>query len=83
MKDVRLDNPDLRLEDLMELWPETIAVFMRHKMLCVGCMIGPFHTVIDACAEYDLDVDAFYAELAASITASQLKEQPIDAGRRR
>ncbi|MDE0984760.1 MAG: DUF1858 domain-containing protein [Yoonia sp.] len=67
----RMDDPDLPLEDLMSRWPETIAVFLRHNMLCVGCLIGPFHTVIDACAEYGLEVDAFYAELADSITASR------------
>ena len=48
----RMDDPDLPLEDLMSRWPETIAVFLRHNMLCVGCLIGPFHTVIEACAEY-------------------------------
>ena len=64
------DNPDLSLDDLMAHWPETIAVFKRHEMLCVGCLVGSFHTVIDACAEYGLEVDAFYAELAASITGT-------------
>jgi len=58
-----LDNPDLTLADLMTLWPETIPVFVRHKMLCVGCLISPFHTVTDACAEYDLDEAAFIDEL--------------------
>lgn len=62
------DDPDLSLADLMSQWPETISVFMRHKMLCVGCMIAPFHTVLDACKEYGLDVEPFYAELAAKIT---------------
>jgi hypothetical protein len=32
-------------------------------MLCVGCLISPFHTVSDACAEYHLDEEAFVAEL--------------------
>ncbi len=70
MKSLRIDDPDLPLEDLMTRWPETIKVFTRHKMLCVGCMIGPFHTVLDACAEYGLEVDAFYTELAACIRPS-------------
>lgn len=65
-----LYDPDLSLEDLMATWPETIPVFMRHKMLCVGCLVSPFHTVMDACAEYRIDVDAFYAELAAALRAS-------------
>jgi hybrid cluster-associated redox disulfide protein len=71
MKHSHMDDPDLPLEDLMSLWPETIAVFLRHNMLCVGCLIGPFHTVLDACGEYGLEIDAFYAELAASITVSR------------
>jgi hybrid cluster-associated redox disulfide protein len=70
MKHNHIDDPDLPLGALMTRWPDTITVFMRHKMLCVGCLVNPFHTVIDACAEYGLDVDAFYAELAASIKPS-------------
>jgi hybrid cluster-associated redox disulfide protein len=68
MKRKRLDDPDLSLEELMALWPETIPVFLRHKMLCVGCLVNPFHTVIDACAEYGLEVDDFVGELIASLT---------------
>ena len=70
MEHPHLKDPALPLEELMSRWPETITVFMRHNLLCVGCLVGPFHTVIDACAEYGLEVEAFYAELAASITPS-------------
>ena len=74
MKHIQIDDPDLPLAALMTQWPDTITVFVRHKMLCVGCLVNPFHTVIDACAEYGLDVDAFYAELAASIKPSHRTE---------
>ncbi|MFB1024248.1 MAG: DUF1858 domain-containing protein [Octadecabacter sp.] len=74
MKHNHIDDPDLPIGALMTQWPDTITVFMRHKMLCVGCLVNPFHTVIDACAEYGLDVDAFYAELAASIKPSHRTE---------
>jgi hybrid cluster-associated redox disulfide protein len=74
MKHIQIDDPDLPLAALMTQWPDTITVFVRHKMLCVGCLVNPFHTVIDACAEYGLDVDAFYAELAASIKPSNRTE---------
>ena len=63
MPKIKPDDPDMPLADLMTLWPETIPVFMRHKMLCVGCLISPFHTIVDACREYDLDQEAFAAEL--------------------
>lgn len=64
-----LDDPDMALDTLMTLWPETIAVFLRHKMLCVGCMVSRFHTVIDACREYNLDEWVFRAELQAAVGA--------------
>ena len=51
MKHNHIDDPDLPLGALMTQWPDTITVFMRHKMLCVGCLVNPFHTVSDACAE--------------------------------
>jgi hybrid cluster-associated redox disulfide protein len=65
-----LNDPDLTLDDLMTLWPQTIPVFIRHKMLCVGCMVSPFHTVQDACTEYALNIVAFYAELNAAVSAT-------------
>lgn len=62
-----IDDPDLPLTTLFTTWPATPAVFIRHKMLCFGCPIAPFHTVIDACKEYELDEHAFRAELRAAI----------------
>jgi len=61
-----LDDPNLALHRLMTLWPGTIGVFLRHRMLCVGCLAGPFCTVRDACRDYGLDEDAFRAELLAA-----------------
>lgn len=64
-----LDDPHLPLNELMTLWPETITVFLCHKMLCVGCLVGSFHTVVDACHAYDLDEAAFRAELFCAVNA--------------
>ncbi|WP_281826290.1 DUF1858 domain-containing protein [Jannaschia rubra] len=66
----RIDDPDLRLDELMTAWPQTVPVFLSHRMLCVGCMINPFHTIVDACAEYGLDEAAFLDELRAAVSGS-------------
>ena len=60
----KIDDPDMPLADLMTEWPQTIPVFVRHKMLCVGCLVSPFHTLSEACNEYRLDEQAFLAELS-------------------
>jgi hybrid cluster-associated redox disulfide protein len=53
----------------MRRWPSTIAVMIRHGMLCVGCPIGGFHTVTDACREHDVEEDRFVRELEAVMGA--------------
>jgi hybrid cluster-associated redox disulfide protein len=62
-----IDDPDLPLADMMDRWPDVIPVFLRHRMLCVGCLIAPFHTLSDACREYGLDERAFLAELQRAV----------------
>lgn len=63
-----INDPNLPLSRLFQLWPETAAVFLSHHMLCFGCPIAGFHTVIDACAEYQLDEALFRGELCAVTT---------------
>jgi len=67
MRSETLDDPALTLDRLLSRWPETARVFLKYKMLCVGCMVSPFHTVIDACLEYGLDEDMFRGELRRAI----------------
>ncbi|UWR47284.1 DUF1858 domain-containing protein [Phaeobacter inhibens] len=66
----KLDDPDLPLDVLMTIWPETVRVFMDHDMLCVGCLVSPFHSVSEACAEYHLDEEVFRAALADAVEAA-------------
>ena len=64
----RMEDPDLPLAMLFSRWPAAATVFLSHRMLCFGCSIAPFHTVIDACEEYGLDEAVFRAELRAAVT---------------
>ena len=57
---------DMPLDDIMREWPATIRVMLRHRFLCVGCPIAPFHTVVDACREHGADPDAVLAELRSA-----------------
>lgn len=70
MPDIDLMQDDLTLAALMRDWPATIEVFLRHGMLCVGCLVTPFHTIEDACAEHGLAPGPFRDELAAVIRAA-------------
>ena len=63
MRKPSLDDPDLPLAEIFRHWPSTAQAFLERKMLCFGCPIAPFHTVIDAVAEYSLNEDEFRARL--------------------
>lgn len=78
MRAPRLDDPGLPLADLMRRWPETVPVFLAHGMLCVGCLIGPFHTLLDASAEYGLNPEVLLAELVAAVRSAA--ERAAQAG---
>jgi hybrid cluster-associated redox disulfide protein len=67
MRSLEIDDPDLNLSDLMQTWPQTIPVFLQKRMLCVGCLVSPFHTLSDACTAYGLDPEAFLAELQRTL----------------
>lgn len=59
-------DPDMTMEDIMRLWPSTIATILQYGMLCVGCPIAGFHTTEDACAEHDVEPGPFLRDLDAA-----------------
>ncbi len=63
-------GPDDLVDDIMRRWPATIRVFVDHRMGCVGCPIGSFHSVEDACREHKLDQDDFLLALTGRIKAA-------------
>lgn len=83
MREPRLDDPDLPIADIMRRWPETMSVFIAHGMLCVGCPIGPFHTIDDACAEYCLDPKTLLAELCAAVRSAAAPAEQAGAAEQR
>jgi hybrid cluster-associated redox disulfide protein len=58
---------ELTVDILFNRWPQTIEVFQRHHMACVGCVVAPFCHVNDAIVIYNLSPQLFLAELKAVI----------------
>jgi len=60
-------DPDMPVDDIMRRWPATIRLFLQRGMLCIGCPIGVFHTVMDACNAHSINPETFAAELDAAL----------------
>lgn len=67
MKQASSINPDMVVDEIMRRWPATVAVLLRYRMLCVGCPIGTFHTVAEACREHQIDEGDFLLELESVV----------------
>jgi hybrid cluster-associated redox disulfide protein len=52
---------------LMQRRPETIGVFLRRGMYCVGCSVNLMHTLDEVCVIYRLDPDVLRNDLRAAI----------------
>jgi hybrid cluster-associated redox disulfide protein len=61
-------NPDLLsletcVADLLDECPQAIAVFLRHRMACVGCLMSSFDTLSEAACNHDLPAGQLLDEL--------------------
>ncbi|MFV3131495.1 DUF1858 domain-containing protein [Niveispirillum sp. KHB5.9] len=59
------------LDDLMATYKVTIPIFIRCKMMCVGCPIASLHDVQQACTEHGIPLSAFLAEINGAIMADR------------
>jgi hybrid cluster-associated redox disulfide protein len=54
---------DFTVAEVMDRWPQTVPVFFRYRMTCVGCPVAPFETLAEVAAIYGLDRNRFLIEL--------------------
>ena len=56
---------DLRVtvDKVLQRWPKTLTVFMKHKTKCVGCFMQTFCTLKDVAETYQLSLERLIEEL--------------------
>jgi hybrid cluster-associated redox disulfide protein len=59
----------MTVAEVLDHWPQTIPVFIRYRMACVGCAMAPYETLAEVASIYHLDMDGFLRELGQSIEA--------------
>lgn len=58
---------DLIIANVLERWPQTVKVFVKHRMSCPGCFMSCFDTIEDAMRIYILSRETFLREINQSI----------------
>ncbi len=56
-------SADSLVEKVVKDHPETVLVFVRHGLQCVGCTMSPFHTIADSAQEHAVALEPLLGAL--------------------
>jgi len=63
---MQLDSK-MTVSELMTAYPTSVAVFIKRKMLCVGCPTETFHTIEDAARIHGITLGHLLKDLRKAI----------------
>jgi hybrid cluster-associated redox disulfide protein len=56
--------------EVVQNYPQTIEVFLKHGLMCFGCAIARFENVEQGAAAHGIDVDTLMNDLNAAVPQS-------------
>ena len=58
---------DMNIKEVLEKYPQTVYVFAKYNMGCIGCIAASFERIKDIAAVHGTDVKEFVKELNEAI----------------
>lgn len=65
---MKLDSK-MTVSELLKIHPSAMDVFIKRKMLCVGCPTEAFHTLEEVAGMYALAIEQFLRELREAVNS--------------
>lgn len=65
---------DMPIGDVVTRYPQTIEVFLRHGLMCVGCAVARFENIEQGAMAHGINVDLLMRDLNAAV-AEEPEEQ--------
>ncbi|MEE9181366.1 MAG: DUF1858 domain-containing protein [candidate division NC10 bacterium] len=65
---MRIDKK-MKIEEVIQTYPETVSVFTRYGVACVGCSAASYDNIEVGAKIHGIDIDQFVADLNASIVS--------------
>ena len=60
---------DTTIEEVVNQYPETTMVFMKHSLHCVGCHVSEFESIEEGAMAHGINVDALVDDLNKVISS--------------
>ena len=64
-------RPEMTMDAIMAEMPEVIPVLIKYRVLCIGCLLTPFHDVSDAAREHGIDEQELLGALQLAVTSNR------------
>ena len=58
---------EMHIGEVVEKFPQTVEVFLRHGLMCFGCAIARFENVEQGAAAHGISVEALITDLNAAV----------------
>ena len=61
---------DMPIGDVVQNYPQTVEVFLKHGLMCFGCAIARFENVEQGAMAHGINVDTLSKDLNAAVPQS-------------
>lgn len=58
---------DMTIGEVVQNYPQTIEVFLKHGLMCFGCAIARFENIEQGAAAHGISADALVKDLNAAV----------------
>ena len=62
---------DTTIEEVVTKHPETMMVFMKHRLHCVGCHVSAFESIEQGAMAHGIDADALVTDLNKVVSSKK------------
>ena len=63
-------NKEMTIAEVVQKYPQTVEVFLRHGLMCFGCAIARFENIEQGAVAHGIDVPALVTDLNAAVLQS-------------
>jgi hybrid cluster-associated redox disulfide protein len=65
---------DMPIGNVVSNYPDTIPVFLRHGLMCVGCAAARFENIEQGAAAHGIDVEVLIEDLNEAVEKKETTE---------
>jgi len=58
---------DMNIKEVIDKYPETVSVFAKYNMGCIGCIAASFEKIKDIAGVHGVDVNSFVNDLNSAV----------------